>query len=250
MAKDRAGETLRMTLDSSESGGSPTALLVLSDSSQLTSDGFEKLPDQIMYPYTEPNDLQKRKNLTGFNKMFIQVGSVGDERKEERFGIDSIYTKNGKVELEEVNPHLRGGRVKNHLRKTTPVHPTEIRTSIFPSSAVELNTTSALANYATEADDGIQHHKSLAVYISQMILSMGMFPMVLLKNSSSIVPLDTARRQGNSSSSLPNLKGWPGAATADTSLRVFASPLVEVVEVGLELGPDVDETGEEGLLNA
>nr|CAD7394583.1 unnamed protein product [Timema cristinae] len=31
------------------------------------------------------------------------------------------------------------------------VHPIEIRTSISPSSAVELNTTSALANYATEA---------------------------------------------------------------------------------------------------
>nr|CAD7590842.1 unnamed protein product [Timema genevievae] len=30
------------------------------------------------------------------------------------------------------------------------VHPTEIRTSISPSSVVELNTTSALANYATE----------------------------------------------------------------------------------------------------
>ncbi|CAG2056414.1 unnamed protein product [Timema podura] len=30
-------------------------------------------------------------------------------------------------------------------------HPTEIRTSISPSSAVGLNTTSALANYATEA---------------------------------------------------------------------------------------------------
>nr|CAD7403669.1 unnamed protein product [Timema cristinae] len=57
----------------------------------------------------------------------------------------------GKVELEEVNLHLRGGRVENHLGKTTPVHPTEIRTSISPSSAVELNTTSALANYATEA---------------------------------------------------------------------------------------------------
>nr|CAD7201330.1 unnamed protein product [Timema douglasi] len=57
----------------------------------------------------------------------------------------------GKVELEEVNPHLRGGRVENRLGKTTPVHPTEIRTSISPSSAVELNTTSALANYATEA---------------------------------------------------------------------------------------------------
>nr|CAD7396801.1 unnamed protein product [Timema poppensis] len=32
------------------------------------------------------------------------------------------------------------------------VHPTEIRTLISPSSEVELNTTSALANYATEAD--------------------------------------------------------------------------------------------------
>nr|CAD7196862.1 unnamed protein product [Timema douglasi] len=51
------------------------------------------------------------------------------------------------VELEEVNPHLRGGRVE----KPPPVHPTENRTSISPSSAVELNSTSALANYATEA---------------------------------------------------------------------------------------------------
>nr|CAD7399505.1 unnamed protein product [Timema poppensis] len=33
------------------------------------------------------------------------------------------------------------------------IHPTEIRTSISPSSAVELNTTSALANYATEAGE-------------------------------------------------------------------------------------------------
>nr|CAD7587860.1 unnamed protein product [Timema genevievae] len=35
--------------------------------------------------------------------------------------------------------------------KPPPVHPTEIRTSISPSSAVELNTTNALANYAIEA---------------------------------------------------------------------------------------------------
>nr|CAD7261645.1 unnamed protein product [Timema shepardi] len=33
---------------------SPVASLVLTDSSQLTADGFEKLPDQIMYPYAEP----------------------------------------------------------------------------------------------------------------------------------------------------------------------------------------------------
>nr|CAD7440078.1 unnamed protein product [Timema bartmani] len=37
------------------------------------------------------------------------------------------------------------------MEKPPPVHPTEIRTSIYPSSAAEINTTSALANYATEA---------------------------------------------------------------------------------------------------
>nr|CAD7416576.1 unnamed protein product [Timema poppensis] len=58
----------------------------------------------------------------------------------------------GKVELEEVNPHLFGGEGG----KPPPVHPTEIRTSISPSSAVGLNTTRALANYATEAGLGPQ----------------------------------------------------------------------------------------------
>nr|CAD7572022.1 unnamed protein product [Timema californicum] len=48
------------------------------------------------------------------------------------------------------------GRVDNHLGKTTPVHPTKIRTSISLFSAVELNTTSALANYATEANPNIK----------------------------------------------------------------------------------------------
>nr|CAD7572158.1 unnamed protein product [Timema californicum] len=37
------------------------------------------------------------------------------------------------------------------VEKPPPVHPTEIRTSISSYSAVELNTTSTLANYATEA---------------------------------------------------------------------------------------------------
>nr|CAD7194237.1 unnamed protein product [Timema douglasi] len=67
------------------------------------------------------------------------------ERKQKRVTISQ-------VELEEVSPHFRGGRVENHLGKTPVVHPTEIRTSISPSSAVELNTTSALANYVIEAD--------------------------------------------------------------------------------------------------
>nr|CAD7197343.1 unnamed protein product [Timema douglasi] len=40
--------------------------------------------------------------------------------------------------------------IQTSTEKPPPVHPIEIRTSISPSSAVEFNTTSALANYATE----------------------------------------------------------------------------------------------------
>nr|CAD7406675.1 unnamed protein product [Timema cristinae] len=45
------------------------------------------------------------------------------------------------------------GQYRRHCfkEKPPPIHPTEIRTSISPPSAVEINTTSALANYATEA---------------------------------------------------------------------------------------------------
>nr|CAD7408273.1 unnamed protein product [Timema poppensis] len=84
-----------------------------------------------------------------------------DSSREDLFYRDIVRCNNHKessspdVEIEEVNPHLRGGRVENHLGTPPlpPVHPTEIRTSISPSSVVELNTTSALANYATEAED-------------------------------------------------------------------------------------------------
>nr|CAD7455500.1 unnamed protein product [Timema tahoe] len=50
----------------------------------------------------------------------------------------------------------RTGLVEKSYEKPPPVHPTEIRTSISPSSAVELNTTSALANYATEAGERLK----------------------------------------------------------------------------------------------
>nr|CAD7263298.1 unnamed protein product [Timema shepardi] len=42
------------------------------------------------------------------------------------YALSTNYAKElgiGKVELEEVNPHLRGGRVENHLGKTIPSSP-------------------------------------------------------------------------------------------------------------------------------
>nr|CAD7405255.1 unnamed protein product [Timema poppensis] len=55
----------------------------------------------------------------------------------------------GKVELEEVNPHLRRGRVENHLGKK----PQFTRPRFGPRSPRAQQSsfnTSALANYATE----------------------------------------------------------------------------------------------------
>nr|CAD7410347.1 unnamed protein product [Timema poppensis] len=55
------------------------------------------------------------------------------------------------VELEEVKPHLRGGRVENHLGINHPSSLDRDSNLDLPVlSSVELNTTSALANYATE----------------------------------------------------------------------------------------------------
>nr|CAD7577827.1 unnamed protein product [Timema californicum] len=56
--------------------------------------------------------------------------------------------------------------------KPPPVHPTEIRTSISPSSAVELNTTSALANYATEAGSHAARRRTISDYIFESSVAL------------------------------------------------------------------------------
>nr|CAD7407638.1 unnamed protein product [Timema cristinae] len=57
----------------------------------------------------------------------------------------------GKVELEEVNPHLRGGRVENHLGKTTPSSPDRDSNLDLPVLSSRAQHDKRLANYATEA---------------------------------------------------------------------------------------------------
>nr|CAD7258712.1 unnamed protein product [Timema shepardi] len=111
---------------------------------------FLKLPSSVSLPPSlNRNFVVNQESLfeTGFEEQLTYC-----ENKHLQFPYERIAKRIGKVELEEVNQHLRGGRVENHLgTPPPPVHPTDIRTLIFPSSAVELNTTSALANYATEA---------------------------------------------------------------------------------------------------
>nr|CAD7570116.1 unnamed protein product [Timema californicum] len=59
----------------------------------------------------------------GFEPLF-PAGPV--DRRMQLYALSTNYANGlgiGKVELEEVNPHLRGGRVENHLGKTTSSSP-------------------------------------------------------------------------------------------------------------------------------
>nr|CAD7423365.1 unnamed protein product [Timema monikensis] len=80
---------------------------------------------------------------SGFFSQSVQTNgfaaSVQNQTKKLKQGI-------GKVELEEVNPHLRGGRVENHLGKTTPSSPDRDSNLDLP-----VLSSRASANYATEA---------------------------------------------------------------------------------------------------
>nr|CAD7602582.1 unnamed protein product [Timema genevievae] len=81
---------------------------------------------------------------------------AGTSKKLEEFinsnaGLTNRSAELGGLNLEEVNPHLRGGRVENHLGKTSSSSPDRDSNLDLPVLEVELNTTGALANYATEA---------------------------------------------------------------------------------------------------
>nr|CAD7460834.1 unnamed protein product [Timema tahoe] len=68
-----------------------------------------------------------------------------------RLKLQQVLCEEEGVEFRESEPAFAWRESGKPFRKKNSVHPTDIRTSIFPSSAVELNTTSALANYAIEA---------------------------------------------------------------------------------------------------
>nr|CAD7398894.1 unnamed protein product [Timema poppensis] len=134
---------------------SPMASLVLTDSSQLTSDSQHLGGDWGQNPrlvFLDGFTLNIHENSDTILLNFTYLKSTLHRCK--NVSTPDVVTgctfKYNTVATRIIGcMHIGfGGR----MEKPPPVHPTEIRTSISPSSAVELNTTSALANYATEAD--------------------------------------------------------------------------------------------------
>nr|CAD7195797.1 unnamed protein product [Timema douglasi] len=148
----------------------------------------------------------------------------------------------GKVGLKEVNPHLRGGRVENHLGKTTPsspppVHSTKIQTSISPSSAVGLNTTSALANYAIEAGGpGPVHpnHPATAT-VSEFDNDIFNNQIVIEVDESNKIP-NTLAEINQAGSKLPSSQEKLPIYTAETLSIAVATSCLAALAVGFVSG--------------
>nr|CAD7568577.1 unnamed protein product [Timema californicum] len=114
-------------------------------------------PSKILHFFNTPPNLTDEM----LNKVF-EEHNVTPPKTIKLFPLKTDRSSSGLMEFEDVGQALEGLMMCNHVpiqnpewktiqEKPPPVHPTEIRTSISLSSAVELNTTSVLANYATEA---------------------------------------------------------------------------------------------------
>nr|CAD7196090.1 unnamed protein product [Timema douglasi] len=139
---------------------SPMTYLVLTDISQLRADGFERLPDQIMYPYAEPYDMQKHVAWLRVDTQTILTIASHVITKNHRIGVTHSDHRTWYLHIRDVREKDRGWymcQINTDPMKSqvgyleVVVDPTEIRNLNYPSSAVKFNTTSALANYATEA---------------------------------------------------------------------------------------------------
>nr|CAD7572665.1 unnamed protein product [Timema californicum] len=93
----------------------PTAIIGSSDSrDKLSEDTIPSPPPLTLRPSPGPQD-HDTVSINPLPRVGISSSLVADHILE--------ILRIGKVELEEVNPHLRGGRVENHLGKTTTSSP-------------------------------------------------------------------------------------------------------------------------------
>nr|CAD7402180.1 unnamed protein product [Timema poppensis] len=150
--------------------------------------------------------------------------------------------------------------ILKHKEKPPSVHPTEIRTSISPSSAVELNMTSALANYATEAGEelvlthtgrGVDQEGTLQVDIQVD----GAVPIIQPKSSIYIAPYqeDYVQTGPNtlyaSSTNALTVNGrqlpysWNNTVQYDTmqGTMPFLVERLSAEDIGMQYDPDLEE---------
>ncbi|CAG2056513.1 unnamed protein product, partial [Timema podura] len=154
-------DAIQGMLSISRSGSSSTSKMPIKTRSkkrqyEMVDDAQELIDevhrdDEFVYPSLDVSDgeepLNKRSKKRNIDEAWNPSARIG--RLVPRTDRPTRYIK--KNQAIEKGLEAAAAKRANLPEKPPPVHPTEIRTSISPSSAVELNTTGALANYATEA---------------------------------------------------------------------------------------------------
>nr|CAD7417146.1 unnamed protein product [Timema poppensis] len=77
----------------------------------------------VLYELAVNPDIQERLGAEIDEVLEKHKGKITYDAIHEMSYLDKVVNGIGKVELEEVNPHLRVGRVENHLGKNTPSSP-------------------------------------------------------------------------------------------------------------------------------
>nr|CAD7193585.1 unnamed protein product [Timema douglasi] len=113
---------------------------------KLTQERIEELKRLMHEERTTYLQIKEEMALIKSGQLDDKLGTIWQQIEEEKKQKEKEAEQNTQWLKERQEKKLELERVWK-----PPVHPTEIRTSISLSSAVELNTTSALANYATEA---------------------------------------------------------------------------------------------------
>ncbi|CAG2058697.1 unnamed protein product [Timema podura] len=134
---------------------SPMASLVLTDSSQLTSDS-QNLGSVPPFAWRESEREREREKMENHLGKSTFSTPNQDSNSDIHGIVCVVYCKSDALNHATTESGLTNvdssGSWRKHKtkEKPPPVHTTEIQTSISPSSAVWLNKTSALANYATK----------------------------------------------------------------------------------------------------
>nr|CAD7425966.1 unnamed protein product [Timema monikensis] len=160
---DQQKRSLQSTLDEAkkrEVGTHHYCKKSLRDELKASNDRLEKVKVDLRDYYQREVEVVVRTKLDEFQGQLDSAEtSLRQELEAREKAVTEIAQKQVKQIADKHQLEIRLLEEKHHeeqqllqlQEKPPPVHPTEIRTSISPSSAVELNTTSALANYATEA---------------------------------------------------------------------------------------------------
>lgn len=95
----------------------------------------------------------------------------------------------------------------------------------------------------------VDHKLAWVLYISQIIFTIGIFPIVFLKKSSSMTSPGTFLSVGSKRSSFPNLKGCPGCVELIYLLSVnwVSSCIAEILTGSLKTLSEVGGEEEDGL---